>query len=165
MSVMYIRNADGTFQPVPSLQGESVSPLTVYPVGSVYISVSETSPASLFGGTWERIKDTFLLAAGDTYNAGSTGGVEQTNHVSYLPPINSNYAQGAPGAYVERVQTMMSAFLAEGGGSNAGRQSEISSIGGEANTHTLEPAEVSFYKYTSTNMPPYYAVYMWRRIS
>ena len=36
----------------------------VYPVGSIYISVSETSPHDLFGGTWERLKDRFLLAAG-----------------------------------------------------------------------------------------------------
>lgn len=26
---------------------------TVYPVGSVYISTTETSPANLFGGEWE----------------------------------------------------------------------------------------------------------------
>lgn len=45
----------------------------VYPVGSVYMSVDAADPAGLFGGTWERIKDTFLLAAGDAYAAGSTG--------------------------------------------------------------------------------------------
>lgn len=28
----------------------------------------------MFGGTWEQIKDTFILAAGDTYKAGTTGG-------------------------------------------------------------------------------------------
>lgn len=28
----------------------------IYPVGAIYMSVSSTSPASLFGGTWERIK-------------------------------------------------------------------------------------------------------------
>ena len=28
----------------------------IYPVGAIYMSVSPTSPASLFGGTWERIK-------------------------------------------------------------------------------------------------------------
>ena len=46
----------------------------IYPVGSIYMSVNATSPASLFGGTWEQLKDRFLLAAGDTYAAGSTGG-------------------------------------------------------------------------------------------
>ncbi len=45
-----------------------------YPVGSIYLSVANTDPALLFGGTWSRIMDTFLLAAGNTYAAGTTGG-------------------------------------------------------------------------------------------
>jgi hypothetical protein len=61
----------------------------IYPVGSIYISANSTSPANLFGGTWEQIKDRFLLAAGGTYAAGSTGGEathtltvdEMPNHV------------------------------------------------------------------------------------
>ncbi len=48
--------------------------LLMYPVGSVFISTVETSPADTIGGTWERLKDRFLLAAGDTYAAGKTGG-------------------------------------------------------------------------------------------
>ena len=46
----------------------------MYPVGSIYISVSSTNPSNYFGGTWEQIKDKFLLSAGDTYSAGNTGG-------------------------------------------------------------------------------------------
>lgn len=45
-----------------------------HPVGSYYWSSDSTNPANLFGGTWEQIKDTFILAAGDTYKAGTTGG-------------------------------------------------------------------------------------------
>ena len=44
-----------------------------YPVGSIYLSINSTSPDELFGGTWEQIKDTFLLACGDTYAAGIYG--------------------------------------------------------------------------------------------
>lgn len=47
---------------------------TIYPVGSIYMSVNNTDPSTLFGGTWVQIKDTFLLAAGDTYAGGATGG-------------------------------------------------------------------------------------------
>ena len=47
---------------------------TIYPIGSIYMSVNSTSPQILFGGSWEQIKDTFLLATGDTYANGSTGG-------------------------------------------------------------------------------------------
>ena len=45
-----------------------------YPVGAVYMSASSTSPATLFGGTWEQIQGRFLLAADSAYGAGTTGG-------------------------------------------------------------------------------------------
>ena len=46
----------------------------IYPVGSIYMSVNNVSPAVFIGGIWTQIKDTFLLTAGDKYSAGSTGG-------------------------------------------------------------------------------------------
>lgn len=49
----------------------------VWPVGSIYLSASEISPETLFGGTWEQVKDRFLLAAGDVYEPGETGGEAQ----------------------------------------------------------------------------------------
>lgn len=45
-----------------------------YPVGAIYLSVTDVNPAALFGGTWERIGGRFLLGADRTYAAGSTGG-------------------------------------------------------------------------------------------
>lgn len=45
-----------------------------HPVGSLYISVNATSPAELYGGTWERIEGRFIMGASDTYPVGSTGG-------------------------------------------------------------------------------------------
>lgn len=47
---------------------------TIYPIGSIYMSVNDTSPQILFGGTWEQLKDKFLLGSGDTYSGGSEGG-------------------------------------------------------------------------------------------
>ena len=50
----------------------------IYPVGAIYISTSETSPATLFGfGTWEHIRGRFLVGAGEAYTAGATGGEEK----------------------------------------------------------------------------------------
>lgn len=49
-----------------------------HPVGSLYISENATSPAELYGGTWERIEGKFIMGASDTYQAGSTGGRSRT---------------------------------------------------------------------------------------
>ena len=67
-----------------------------YPVGAIYISTSSTSPGTLFGGTWERIKDRFLLAAGDTYSAAATGGsATHTLTVSEMPSHNHSFTGSA----------------------------------------------------------------------
>lgn len=46
----------------------------IYPVGSIYMSANNASPATLFGGSWTRIQGRFLLAAGGNYALGSQGG-------------------------------------------------------------------------------------------
>ena len=51
----------------------------LYPVGSIYMSVIDTNPALLFGGTWEQIQGRFLLAASTGYPNGSTGGEATTS--------------------------------------------------------------------------------------
>lgn len=48
--------------------------LASHPVTTLYWSSNPTNPGTLFGGTWEQIKDKFILAAGDTYPNGATGG-------------------------------------------------------------------------------------------
>lgn len=50
----------------------------VYPVGSIYISITSISPATLFGGTWVQLKDRFLLGVGDTYTSVNATGGEAT---------------------------------------------------------------------------------------
>lgn len=69
---------------------ESVTPIFeawtigsyIYPVGSIYISVNEVNPSELFGGTWEKIQDKFLLASGSSYTIGATGGQAS---ITYTP--------------------------------------------------------------------------------
>ena len=58
----------------------------VYPVGSVYITGSTTSPASSFGGTWSQVKSGLIGCAGSTGLAAnlSTGG-SSTISVAQLP--------------------------------------------------------------------------------
>ena len=48
----------------------------VYPVGSLYLSLSDTNPSVLFGGTWEKVAEgKNLMGAGNaSYPLGSSGG-------------------------------------------------------------------------------------------
>ena len=119
----------------------------VYPVGSIYLSVSSTSPQTLFGGTWERIKDRFLLAAGSTYTAGATGG-EATHEltVSELPKHTHRIMMGNAEGTAQRVMRYIDAGSAWWSGSGNDKLSE--EIGGDA---------------AHNNMPPYLAVYIWKR--
>lgn len=117
-----------------------------YPVGAIYLSVTDVNPASLFGGTWERIGGRFLLGADSTYVAGSTGGeaahtltvdemprhnheIDNLNAAGNATPFMTVQAQDKKG-YGGNVQTMYAG-------------------GGKAHN----------------NLPPYLAVYMWKRVS
>lgn len=53
--------------------------LMAHPVGSYYWSSEPTNPETLFGGTWEQIKDKFIIAAGETHVAGTDYGSNVKN--------------------------------------------------------------------------------------
>lgn len=150
-------------QPVP----EGLTIGMVYPVGAIYMSVSETSPSLLFPGTtWERLKDRFLLAAGDGHPAGTEGGAERhtisgtvKGHaltVEEMPEhkhgIFSGYSATTNSSYPDAFQ------YARWGNSNRGYHEEFISEagGGQEHTHELEGEETD-------TMPPYLTVYMWKR--
>lgn len=61
----------------------------IYPIGSIYLSMNNVNPSSLFGGIWEQIKDRFLLACGNTYNPGDVGG--EAKHTLSVDEIPSHY--------------------------------------------------------------------------
>ena len=62
--------------------------LTIYPIGSIYMSVKNVDPSTIFGGTWEQIKDRFLLAAGDIYTNSDTGG--EATHILTINEMPSH---------------------------------------------------------------------------
>ena len=62
----------------------------VYPIGSLYWSKKSTDPGTLFGGTWTRVKDKFILAAGDSYTQGNTGGAATCSLTTANMPAHSH---------------------------------------------------------------------------
>lgn len=130
-----------------------------YPVGSIYMSVNETSPAELFGGTWEQLKDRFLLAAGDTFQAGSTGGEAQhTLTVDEMPSHNHKIKlfTGLSGVASTSQDTIAGKPLSSKWDENAAFSSDI---------NNEQPISTTGGGSPHNNMPPYLAVYMWKRIA
>lgn len=57
----------------------------VYPVGSIYTTLSAANPGDLFGGTWVKIEDRFLLAAGKLHNVLNAEGGSSEMTASMMP--------------------------------------------------------------------------------
>lgn len=139
--------------------------LDSYPVGAIYISGVSTSPAALFGGTWEQIKGRFLLGTGTNeanstnkwgtlsagaYNAaaGETGGAAQITLTTAQMPTHSHL--------FERIPITQSEMTT--GGNYYAEQS--TTVGSLVKTQTTYPAGEGK---AHSNMPPYLAVYIWQR--
>ena len=131
----------------------------LYPVGSIYMSVNSTSPATLFGGTWEQIKNRFLIGCGDTYSAGASGGSATHTLTVDEMPIHGNHlyidgawvSQGTKNGRYLNIDNNMTTYGTAGRGwlasGNEAYPAGYNIGGGKAHN----------------NMPPYLAVYMWKR--
>ena len=126
--------------------------LAAYPVGAIYMSTSSTSPASLFGGTWESIaSERVLMGVSSSHGAGSTVSAG-------LPNIS--------GAVLDTWH----------GGSPSGSGALSISVGGRSSVRNGDDGTFawgnfyfnaasynSIYGNSSTVQPATYYVYMWRR--
>ncbi len=124
--------------------GNAVYPCPYYPVGSIYMAVNNINPSNFFGGKWEQIKDRFLLACGSTYNNGATGGEAQHTLTINEMPSHKHTNWTAQGGSWAR-ETMCCGNTAE---HNMADYNNTSYAGGN------QP---------HNNMPPYLAVYVWKR--
>ena len=173
--IIYSGADDGSSTDVQSVTEEVLQ--KVYPVGAVYIGTSSANPRTILGfGTWAQIKDRFLLAAGDSYTAGSTGGaaavalaineMPQHGHKVYnwtgngdsnctytatvINPDTNEFYTAPDGAKLTQGWNS-STFKTWGAALHEGAGDPTGSTGfaGHSAAHN--------------NMPPYLTVYMWQR--
>ena len=120
-----------------------------YPVGSIYMSVNSTSPATLFGGTWVEIQGRFLLGRSSSYGNGSTGGAASVAISTAQMPSHGHTIRGwnigANGALPSTTPYNWIGYEQSGWYSAEG----VITKTGSGSAHD--------------NMPPYLAVYMWKR--
>lgn len=139
----------------------------LYPVGCIYQSAEATSPASLFGGTWERIKDKFILAAGDTYAAGIAGGNAIHSHDYRL--LYNAYYNGLTQDDKKIIQTFNYATSKVNSAIAVGSESKVVGNSGVTASTTIFNSVTKYQldgaTNTSSSMPPYIAYYVWRRIA
>lgn len=143
----FVGTGSGTYAEFPNT--DSIVDM-IYPVGSIYMSVNNTDPTILFGGTWVQIKDTFLLSAGESYSAGATGG-EATHTLTANEMPSHTHTRGSISTSVEAAgfgltQTASFADRVQVNGTNSSYTTGATG-GGQA----------------FNNMPPYLVVYMWKR--
>lgn len=148
---VYIERPDGTMLSVVDL---------IYPVGSIYMSVNSADPGTLFGGTWQQIKDRFLLSAGDTYAAGNTGGSAKATLPSHTHTFGSN-------GYDLWVAKRGKGSTEPGNQISGDEKYYAAATGGStANYKWLSSVDSKGVRDVSqANMPPYLAVYVWQRIN
>ena len=162
----------------------------IYPVGSIYMSVNNVNPSTVFGGTWTQIKDKFLLACGDTYNNGATGGsATNTLAVNQLPSHTHTYDKATTtashalttneipshshkvGVYGFNMQTGTTAGAGATDNPSVSGYTTMDSLnagGGQGHSHNISSFTATNSGGTGSgasinNMPPYLAVNVWVR--
>lgn len=135
-----------------------------YPVGSIYLSVTDANPAALFGGTWERISQgRFLIGAGaDVANS--------TDYRGGYPAGKENFPAGEMGGEVEHTLTVdeMPSRTRPGGLERSDTEAwgpTGTGQGADAVVDRGGSAEAAGGGEPHDNLPPSLAVFMWKRVS
>lgn len=153
-----------------TVQNIRTTALDSYPVGSIYMSVNSTSPADLFGGTWDAMPAGRVLLAqgksqwGTTYAAGSTGGeATHTLTINEMPAHSHSGTTNSTGDHTH------SSYGAQGGtrksnwaGANDNYDPNYPTGSAGTHSHTVSIDNTGDGA-AHNNMQPYLAVYMWKR--
>ena len=131
----------------------------IYPIGSIYMSTNNVSPATFLGGDWEQIKDRLLLCSGDSYIAGSVGGEETV--VLSMNNMPSRVVRMIKNSNASAISGYSAISLPELGGKSV-------SSNGWAHVDPLDGKAYGFteditHSQSHNNMPPYLTVYCWKR--
>lgn len=151
------------------------------PVGSLYWNENDISAdiSKYFVGTWVRVKDVFILAAGDKYASKSSGGEATHTLTSNEMPAHSHsgntYDAGNHNHYGLIIDTTPYGwgktsngsgyiYIREEGYGTSGTptSSQLRTADGGNHSHGLATNNTGGSG-AHNNMPPYYAAYCWKR--
>lgn len=129
-----------------------VDKLTAYPVGSIFQTVSTTSPAALFGGTWQEIaQNRVLMGASYAHAAGTTAEAGLPNITgSFVANVRFNYNKTS-GAFTV---------------SNSAASTSANNNDAGIFTYSLDASKSNaIYGRSATVQPAAYYVHIWRRVA
>ena len=146
----------------------------VYPIGAVYMSLNAANPATLFGGTWAAIEGKFLLAADSAHGAATTGGAATHTLTTSQMPAHSHRVLGYADAEnvghdhgIPNIRTGQSGeygVYAETWGYGSGSRELNTWFVDITHNHRVDITSQSAGSGAAFSlMPPYLAVYMWKR--
>lgn len=140
---------------------------SIYPIGSVYISLTETNPGTYLKGIWEQFGQGRTLIGEGTgddgsntmnFTAGSTGGNYEHNHI-YGIKLNDYYSN------ISNLNLRNSDGSWQGGVNDGNRKGYVNNGCQEGNNEvTSQTFKIEANTSNSRTMHPYITVYFWKRV-
>ena len=141
---------------IDALKGEAADKLGYYPVGSIYQSTDPTSPAALFGGSWEEIaSERVLMGASSTHAAGTTVKAGLPNLKGSSSGVASTAYPNLSNSGALSISTNNSGLAGYEGGSY-GSNCTVSFDASKSN---------AIYGRSTTVQPAAYYVHIWHRVA
>jgi hypothetical protein len=160
---------------------------SMYPIGSIYMSVNSTNPSTLFGGTWVawgqgKVPVGFNINETEFNESEKTGGAKTHNHTTGNHQLTINempshtHIISSSGGHSHTVTTTysndatVSGSAARVNGSGTKTTTGLSTIGNNTGSHTHNPSNTgggAAHNHgntgNSSNLQPYITCYMWKR--
>ena len=147
----------------------------VYPVGAIYMSTSNTSPSSLFGGTWSQISGSLIGAAGSGKGAGGDNDASMTItnnaynghwniYSTQIPNHLHNGIDGASYTMIKLKSGVSGKFTSSSGGaSGTNSQYVYATRSGDYDDLVDSSMTGGYFGGGTGYMPACFGCYMWRR--
>lgn len=142
----------------------------IYPVGAIFQTTSDVNPNDYFGvGVWEKIENAFLYGGG-TKIAKSMGGEEtHTLTLSEMPSHSHSGSTNSAGSHTHTLHRPIGDkdycngnSPATWWGANKNGSETTSSSGNHSHNLSLNNTGGNA---AHNNMPPYYVMHIWHRVS
>lgn len=137
----------------------------VYPVGSVWLSTINVSPASVVGGTWQQVKNRFIRTGTSATQTGGSDTISWTYGLDWLSYFNS------PVCFDQGGEDFFGLWDDNHGGFGSGDRKRLDNMNSCLNTSlnsSVRTTDNTIHRGTTMTitkslLPSYYTICMWVR--